>query len=216
MIVNRSKCGHGKESEKMSVLVFFIDKIAGAIVTLPLMLLFLFFADKKRFSKKWGWVVLFAVYMNAMLVVVGVPDFRYITFAPTINWIPFHDFSNSNKLGMVLNIVMFIPFGAFLPIYFKEFRKLVPAITAGFLMSLAIELLQLFTFRATDVDDLVMNTIGAAVGYGIAQLIFCKKYRSEKANKDIKILVVMISISIVVVVFIHSRITELIWPVFLN
>ena len=153
-----------------------------------------------RFSKKWGWVVLFAVYMNAMLVVVGVPDFRYITF----------------KLGMVLNIVMFIPFGAFLPIYFKKFRKLVPAITAGFLMSLAIELLQLFTFRATDVDDLVMNTIGAAVGYGIAQLIFCKKYRSEKANKDIKILVVMISISIVVVVFIHSRITELIWPVFLN
>lgn len=200
MIVNRSKYGHGKEGEKMSVLVFFIDKIAGAIVTLPLMLLFLFFADKKRFSKKWGWVVLFAVYMNAMLVVVGVPDFRYITF----------------KLGMVLNIVMFIPFGAFLPIYFKEFRKLVPAITAGFLMSLAIELLQLFTFRATDVDDLVMNTIGAAVGYGIAQLIFCKKYRLEKANKDIKILVVMISISIVVVVFIHSRITELIWPVFLN
>ena len=143
---------------------------------------------------------MFAVYMNAMLVVVGVPDFRYITF----------------KLGMVLNIVMFIPFGAFLPIYFKKFRKLVPAITAGFLMSLAIELLQLFTFRATDVDDLVMNTIGAAVGYGIAQLIFCKKYRSEKTNKDIKILVVMISISIVVVVFIHSRITELIWPVFLN
>ena len=216
MIVNRSKCGHGKEGEKMSVLVFFIDKIAGAIVTLPLMLLFLFFADKKRFSKKWEWVVLFAVYMNAMLVVVGVPDFRYITFDPTINWIPFHDFSSSNKLGMVLNIVMFIPFGAFLPIYFKKFRKLVPAITAGFLMSLAIESLQLFTFRATDVDDLIMNTIGAAVGYGIAQLIFCKKYRLEKANKDIKILVVMISISIVVVVFIHSRITELIWPVFLN
>ena len=32
-------------------------------------------------------------------------------------------------------------------------------------MSLAIEICQLFCYRATDVDDLIMNTLGTLVGY---------------------------------------------------
>ena len=32
-------------------------------------------------------------------------------------------------------------------------------------MSLAIEICQLFNLRATDIDDLMMNTLGALVGY---------------------------------------------------
>ena len=41
----------------------------------------------------------------------------------------------------------------------------------------------------------------SAVGYGIAKLIFCKKYRSENEDKDIKKLVIMVLISVAVVVF---------------
>ena len=41
-------------------------------------------------------------------------------------------------------------------------------IAAGAFISLCIEILQLpFASRASDVDDLIMNTLGAAVGYGI-------------------------------------------------
>lgn len=79
-------------------------------------------------------------------------------------------------------------------------------------MSFLIEILQLFTFRATDIDDLIMNTLGAAVGYVIAKIFFGKKYKSEKENNDIKKLVIMILLGIGVVVFVHSRIVEYLWP----
>ena len=104
------------------MLLFLIDKLASSIVAFPLIALFLFITDKERFSRKWIWVLLFAVYMNAMLIIVGIPNVAYIRWDPTINWIPFHDFSSSNILGMVLNIIMLIPFGVFLPIYFVRFH----------------------------------------------------------------------------------------------
>lgn len=192
--------------------LFLIDKLAGAVVTLPLLLLFTFLTDRKRVTKKWIWVSLFAVYMNAMLIIVGVPYFEHITWDMTINLIPFHDFSSSNILGMILNIVMFVPFGAFLTIYFKQFRKLVPTAIAGFIMSLFIEILQLFTFRATDIDDLIMNTLGCVVGYGMAKLILRKKDDTEEVNRDVIKLVGMILVSVWVVVFVHGKITSLIWP----
>lgn len=37
--------------------------------------------------------------------------------------------------------------------------------------SLIIEIMQLFNHRATDVDDLLMNTIGGVVGYGIYKAV---------------------------------------------
>ena len=49
-------------------------------------------------------------------------------------------------------------------------------------MSLTIEICQLFCFRATDVDDLIMNTLGAFLGYlcwKLLKLVFPKA--GEKA-----------------------------------
>lgn len=188
------------------------DGTMDIMVTLPLLLLFLFLTDRARFTRKWVWATLFALYMNAMLVTVGVPDYRYITFDATINWIPFRDFSASNILGMVLNIVMFLPFGAFLTIYFRKFQTLLPTAIASFGMSLAIELLQLFTFRTTDVDDLIMNTIGGIVGYGIGKWILRKNDGTDAPDRDVAKLVIMVLLCIAVVVFLHSRITNAIWP----
>ena len=105
---------------------------------------------------------------------------------------------------MVLNVVMLIPFGSFLPIYFTKFRKLFPTVIAGMVMSLVIEILQLFTFRATDVDDLIMNTVGTLLGYFVGAFIAHKVYKKEENNKDIIKLVVMVIISILVVVFVNN------------
>lgn len=186
------------------MLIFLLDKLVGVLAALPLVLLFLFFADKKRFTKKWFWAVLFVAYMNAMLIMVGIPYAEYITWQPTINWIPFRDFTPSNILGMALNVVMLMPFGAFLPIYFKKFRKLLPTVLAGAIMSLTMEILQLFTMRATDVDDLIMNTLGAFLGYFIGAFIARKADKEEENEKDIMKLLIMVTISILVVVFINN------------
>ena len=196
--------------EDKEEMLFLVDKMVGAVATLPLMVVFLAIFDKKRFVKKWFWVVLFALYMNAMMVIVGVPSYGYIRWNPEINFIPFQDFSSSNILGMILNICMFVPFGAFLPIYFKKFRKLLPTVTTGLLTSLTIEVLQLFCFRATDIDDLLMNTVGTLIGFFIGKLIVSINKKEEQCDKDIIKMVALIVISILVVVFLFEPLMNIV------
>lgn len=47
-------------------------------------------------------------------------------------------------------------------------------IRTGFCFSLLIETDQLFNRRATDIDDLIMNTLGTALGFLIYRLLFCR------------------------------------------
>ena len=70
-------------------------------------------------------------------------------------------------------------------------------------MSLAMEVLQLFTFRATDVDDLIMNTLGTLLGYFIGALIVRRADKKETECRDIAKLAAMVTISIMVVVFVN-------------
>lgn len=191
------------------MLLFLVDKLVGALATLPVMFLFLICFDKKRFSKKWLWVVLFAIYMNAMMVMVGIPSYEYIKWNPEINFVPFRDFSSSNILGMILNMVMFVPFGAFLPIYFKKFRSLKLTVAAGFFTSLTIEVLQLFCFRATDVDDLLMNTLGTLIGFFVGKCIVGLSKKEDEVNKDVINLFVMVLISILVVIFANEQLMSI-------
>ena len=51
---------------------------------------------------------------------------------------------------------MFIPIGFFIKLLYKINDKKVLII--GFLISLLIEITQIFTGRETDIDDLILNT----------------------------------------------------------
>lgn len=184
-------------------MLFLLDKLIGAGVALPVVLLFLFYTDRERFKKKWFWAVLFVLYINAMLGVVGIPSAQFIRWDPEINWIPFRDFSSANIVGMSLNILMFIPFGAFLPIYFGRFWKMSTTVFAGAFMSFTIEVLQLFTFRLTDIDDLIMNTLGTLLGYGIGAIIVHKQ-KERLVDHDVMKLIAIIGICMLVVVFVNE------------
>lgn len=86
-------------------------------------------------------------------------------FDPNISLIPF---VNGILHSDYLNVVMFIPLGFFLPLMWRKYHNGFETIKFGFYLSLFIELSQLFTrFRATDINDLITNTIGAAVGRSI-------------------------------------------------
>ncbi|MFW7369142.1 glycopeptide antibiotics resistance protein [Vagococcus fluvialis] len=86
-------------------------------------------------------------------------------FDPNISLIPF---VNGILHSDYLNVVMFIPLGFFLPLMWRKYHNGFEIIKLGFYLSLFIELSQLFTrFRATDINDLITNTIGAAVGWSI-------------------------------------------------
>ncbi len=63
------------------------------------------------------------------------------------------------------NIIIFIPAGIFIPMVSKRAKNIFQTIIIGFGWSLLIELIQLFLFdRCSDIDDLLLNTLGAAIG----------------------------------------------------
>ena len=184
----------------MEVFQVMLDLFGGAIISLPLTVVFLLLTDKQRFHKKRILVILFVLYLNAMFIIVGVPDVSNIWWHPTFNIIPFSDFSPSNIVGMFLNIALFIPFGGFITLYFKEFQKWYKVTVTGFLMSLLIEILQLATYRATDIDDLIMNTLGTIVGYGIAKTIL-KNSLEQESKGDKKKLLGMVLLTLMTIIF---------------
>lgn len=75
-----------------------------------------------------------------------------------------------NLLG---NIVLFMPIGFCLPLLWQFSAG--RTVLTGLGCSLFIELCQLFLPRATDVDDLLLNTAGVLLGYGLYRL--AKKHR---------------------------------------
>jgi glycopeptide antibiotics resistance protein len=72
----------------------------------------------------------------------------------------------TNLLG---NLLMFTPMGMALPVLFdKKFNKLWKVVAFVIVLVLIIEIIQFITFAGSaDIDDLILNTIGAIIGYGI-------------------------------------------------
>lgn len=102
-----------------------------------------------------------------------------------LNLIPFVNlFDYDSKRDMLLNIIgncaMFIPTGIVTPILYKHLDSFQKTVLTGFLISLAIEIIQLpFAVRASDIDDLILNTLGVAIGYGIYALVKWLKTRKK-------------------------------------
>jgi len=68
-----------------------------------------------------------------------------------------------NILG---NIIGFIPLGILLPVLFARLQKAGKTILSVFLISLGFETIQLlFDLGVFDADDLLLNTVGGAIGY---------------------------------------------------
>ena len=86
-------------------------------------------------------------------------------------------------VNVIGNIAMFIPTGIILPIISRKLDRFGKVVAVGALISLCIEVLQLlFSERTTDINDLILNTIGTAVGFCIFLLIK-KIIKREPAQK---------------------------------
>jgi glycopeptide antibiotics resistance protein len=94
------------------------------------------------------------------------------------NFIPFKVVEDSIRYGSVTmalkqiggNILLFVPIGFALPVLYPGIKKS-KAIIVGFLVSLTIELIQGtagvflgYNYRACDIDDLILNTLGTVLG----------------------------------------------------
>ena len=75
---------------------------------------------------------------------------------------------------IVFNIVLFIPLGIIITRYYNKSKI---TIIILFLAPLAIELCQLFTSRGVfEMSDIINNSIGGLLGFGITILILKTKY----------------------------------------
>lgn len=88
-----------------------------------------------------------------------------------VNLVPFRGISQMLHLGfwgiainVVGNIALFVPFGLLLPLIWNK-NGMIRTLLHGAAFSLLIECAQLFLSRGTDVDDLILNTVGTLLGY---------------------------------------------------
>lgn len=66
---------------------------------------------------------------------------------------------------VIENILLFIPFGIFIPLKWKQLRNPFVCSFLGFCLSCIIEMIQLFTERGHfQIDDIVTNTLGTLIG----------------------------------------------------
>ena len=69
------------------------------------------------------------------------------------------------------NIALLFPLGLFLPLFWRWFERAGRTIRWCFGISLSIELIQLVAGGVTSADDLLLNTLGGALGFAAAKLL---------------------------------------------
>lgn len=126
---------------------------------------------------------LFVISLYVILRITGLTDGSYYfdgfdRISAVEIGIPF---CGASEIMVFLNTLMFVPFGFFAAMAFKKLSW-VKALLLSFGTTFAIEFLQLFNGRKSELDDIIANIFGAMCGYfifrGIEFLI--KKYNRKK------------------------------------
>ena len=90
-----------------------------------------------------------------------------VNLIPLVNILDY-DIKREAAINIIGNISMFIPTGVIMPILYKRLDCFWKVLLAGAGLSFLIEVIQLlFPGSVTDIDDLILNTLGVAVGYGV-------------------------------------------------
>ena len=117
--------------------------------------------------------VLSVTFIVRETMVLRTPDNRGVVLQP---FREFEEMMNGMHFfwfkQIFLNILLFVPFGFLLPMIHTRFRNPILTVVTGCIFSCFIEITQYITGRGlTEVDDVITNTIGAAVGVVIYKLV---------------------------------------------
>ena len=145
-----------------------IETAAASAILIPILFLYQIFIFHN--IKKTAAYIIFILYLTAMCFLVGFPSVTGIKIGWSYNFIPFYGMLN-DITNSYLNILLFIPLGIFVPCLWPEYRSMMKTVGLGLMTSLGIEILQIFTFRATDINDVITNVAGTMIGYLIGRLI---------------------------------------------
>ena len=80
------------------------------------------------------------------------------------------------SINVIGNLTAFMPYGLFLPLIFKELRKYYKFLITMIFIVVVIELLQFVTMSGScDIDDLILNVLGASIIYFISKIKIINK-----------------------------------------
>lgn len=131
-----------------------------------------------------------------------------------INIVPFVNMV-SDFVNACLNVLLFVPFGIFLPMLWNKYRNVKSTMLATLYVTVLIEFSQLFTFRTADINDIITNIIGALVGYFGAKWItknFTQYTKSNVNNKDLYIIFGTVILTMFLLQpFVSSLLWEMVW-----
>lgn len=174
-------------------------------ISLPLILLarFIFHRISKHRIKCMNWfheagvILVFAVIAGIASQTI-MPENNHYNFS-LINLKPFNKFAEiKDAAGRYMiryivrevygNILLFAPLGFLLPLVWKKQEKFWALLVSGISISLAIEVIQLaLPMRATDIDDVILNTCGALIGYVIYIIVRkLSKNRTDRFKSTLK------------------------------
>lgn len=127
-------------------------------------------------SLLWAIFIFYSMAVVFELFLKRIPD-RDSFFRTNYNLIPFYSLTDYivhfdrfnfdiwffNIFG---NVILFIPFGFFIPLLFRKVKGLRKITYAACLASLGIEILQFLTrLGQLDVDDIILNVLGGMLGF---------------------------------------------------
>ncbi len=164
--------------------------ISGYVFIIPVIAIYIFLLckiGKKQNALHIVSTFVFCLYLFAILAATGIGNTLFPPFSPEFRLMPLGDVFRS-PMHFILNLVSFVPFGIFLPLMYKQYCNLKSVALTGLLFSLAIELIQMFGWGVTEVDDLIANTLGVCIGYWIFHLlsrILRDSFREKFYAKDI-------------------------------
>lgn len=142
------------------------------------------------------WIMLLMTVPPIYITTKKIPLRELILFSSPWNFKPFslisRQFQNmmDGQIGAVKqflgNIILFIPAGLIPPILFPKMRRYYGALIPGLLWSLFIELSQLILHllnmgnRSFDMDDIILNVLGAFIGFIIYKIAYMKSNKNKK------------------------------------
>lgn len=138
------------------------------------------FKGQKKLNKKYPllgavsflylFIVACAVFADRTESTEGI---QYLFSSYRLAW---YSWSGSDWLNIILNILLFVPFGFLLPLWHKKLNKVYIVVPAGFLLTLVIETLQyILKLGVFECDDILNNTVGTFLGFCALQIVICVK-----------------------------------------
>ena len=188
----------------MDDLIFLGYEILSALIPFLIVLVLLRSKQKKKGVSytRYSFIamIVFAVYLVGVYHFTGAGTiydglmYQFEWRQDQFNWIPFSN--NIDVVAYILNVVLLIPLGLLVPIIWEKLNKFSNILATGFMFTILIEASQLLNNRRTDIDDIILNVLGAVVGFGLFKL-FDKITKPKFYVKNPIVSELMISIVVV-------------------